>query len=101
MSKVKKVLNAKPANKENKKDFAFGKLNYILIGISFAVIIIGFILMTGPGTTEETGFQPDIFSTRRIVIAPTVCLAGFMFIIYAVLKTPKNKEANETVNTQE
>ena len=88
MSKTKKESAVKPTNKEN---FAFGKLNYILIGISFAVVIIGFILMTGSATTEETGFNPDIFSTRRIVIAPVVCLAGFMFLIYAVLKNTKTK----------
>lgn len=86
MSKTKNTLAVKPASKEN---FAFGKQNYILIGIAFAVVILGFILMLGPGTTEETGFNPDIFSVRRIKIAPTVCLAGFMFMIYAILKDTK------------
>ena len=47
------------------KDFALGKQNLILIGIAFAVIILGFALMAGPGSTPEH-YNPDIFSFRRI-----------------------------------
>ena len=62
--------------------FAFDKTNFILLGIGMAVIIIGFLLMTGPGSTE-TAFEPDIFSVRRIKVAPFVCFVGFIFMIYA------------------
>lgn len=68
----------------NKEHFAFGKTNYILLFAGIAVIIIGFILMSGPSTTE-LAFEPDIFSVRRIKVAPTVCFFGFLFVLYAIL----------------
>ena len=55
------------------------------------VIIIGFLLMSGPGSTE-TAFEPDIFSVRRIKVAPVVCFLGFIFMIYGILRKPKDKE---------
>ena len=57
---------------------------------SAAAVFIGFILMTGPSSTE-TVFEPDIFSVRRIKVAPVVCFFGFIFMIYAVLRKPKTK----------
>lgn len=73
--------------------FAFGKLNYILLGLGVAAIILGFILMTGPSSTE-THFEPDIFSFRRIKLAPTISFLGFLFTIVAIMVKPKdnNKE---------
>ncbi len=76
------------------KNLAFGKQNYILIGISFALVVLGFILMAGGGTDVGTGFDPEIFSVRRIVIAPTVSLAGFVIMIYAILKDSKANKAS-------
>lgn len=73
-----------------KENFAFAKANYILLVAGFLVVVVGFILMAGPGTTE-TAFEPDIFSTRRIVVAPMVCLAGFLSIIVAILWRPNHK----------
>jgi uncharacterized membrane protein len=69
----------------DKKDFAFGKLNYIICAVSVVLIIVGFILMTGPSSSIEGGFEPDIFSTKRIVMAPMVCLAGFLLMIVGIL----------------
>ena len=75
----------------DKSKFAFGKQNYILLIIGVAAIVIGFILMGGPGSTEAH-FEPDIFSFRRIKLAPAICFAGFLFVIYAIMhKTKKNK----------
>lgn len=73
---------------DNKK-FAFGKENFILLAVSIVIIIIGFLLMSGGKTTEETGFDPSIFNRQRIVIAPIVTIAGFILVIYAILKKPK------------
>ncbi len=80
----------------DKKALAFGKKNYILLGIGMAIIILGFILMSGPGSTE-THFEPDIFSVRRIKVAPAVCFFGFIFMIYGILCKPKCEkcETNE------
>lgn len=75
-----------------KQKFAFDKMNFILLAAGMIVVIIGFILMTGPGTTEAA-FQPDIFSVRRIKVAPAVCFFGFIFMIYAILRKPKTTEA--------
>lgn len=75
-----------------KENFAFGKANYLLLIVGFLIVVVGFILMAGPGTTEEA-FEPDIFSTRRIVVAPMVCLAGFLFVIVAILWRPKHAAA--------
>ena len=71
-----------------KKDFAFDKTNYILLAVGMAVVVIGFLLMSGAGSTEST-YDPDIFSARRIKVAPLVCLAGFVSMIYAVVRRPK------------
>ncbi len=87
-------------NKENNVDrskLAFDKMNFILLGAGMLVVILGFILMSGSGSAEGT-FDPEIFSARRIKVAPVVCLAGFLFMIYAVIRKPKdhtssNKEA--------
>ena len=72
----------------SKEKFAFDKTNFILLAVGMAAVIVGFLLMTGPGSTEA-GFEPDIFSVRRIKVAPVVCLLGFVFMIYAVLRKPK------------
>ncbi|MCH5309234.1 MAG: DUF3098 domain-containing protein [Prevotella sp.] len=73
----------------DKRDFAFDKVNFILLAVGMIVVIIGFLLMTGPNSTE-TAFEPDIFSVRRIKVAPVVCLAGFVSMIYAVVRKPKS-----------
>lgn len=66
------------------KNFAFTKINYILLVVGFVIIVTGFILMSGDATTEEA-FNPAIFSDTRIKVAPMVCLFGFLFEIVAIL----------------
>ena len=78
----------------DKQKFAFDKMNFILLAIGMAVVIIGFLLMAGP-SSSEAAFDPDIFSVRRIKVAPVVCLVGFLSMIYAVLRKPKDNEAEE------
>ena len=73
----------------DKKNLAFDKMNYILLAVGMAVVVLGFILMSG-GSSDETAYNPDIFSVRRIKVAPVVCLLGFVSMIYAVIKKPKN-----------
>ena len=75
----------------DKQKFAFDKTNFILLAVGMAVIIIGFLLMAGPGSTVGY-FEPDIFSVRRIKVAPLVCLFGFVFMIYGVLRKPKDNK---------
>jgi len=80
----------------DKKVFVFGKENYIILAISVLIIIIGFWLMSGGKSTEETGFDPSIFNARRIVIAPLVTMIGFATVFVAILKKPKNLENNSS-----
>ncbi len=74
-----------------KKKFALDKTNFILIAIGIVIIIAGLLLMSGPSSTE-THFEPDIFSTRRIVVAPIVCFVGFVFMIFAIMYKPRTKK---------
>ena len=73
----------------DKKNLSYDKMNYILLAVGMAVVVLGFILMSG-GSSDETAYNPDIFSVRRIKVAPVVCLIGFVSMIYAVIRKPKN-----------
>jgi uncharacterized SAM-binding protein YcdF (DUF218 family) len=82
-------MNKKSTGNEN---FALSKENYILLLIGFAVIVLGFILMIGGKSEDPTVFnQKEIFSFRRITLAPIVVLIGFIFEIWAIMKKPKSK----------
>ena len=71
------------------RNFAFDKTNYILLAIGMAIIIVGFILMSGSGSAEGV-FNEDIFSVRRIKLAPVVCFFGFMFMTVGIMHKPKD-----------
>ena len=73
----------------DRKKFAFDKTNFILLAAGMLVVIVGFLLMSGP-SSSMTHFESDIFSVRRVKVAPVVCLIGFLFMIYAVVRKPKN-----------
>lgn len=81
----------------DKSKFAFGKINYILLIVGAIAIIAGFILMTGPSSTE-TMFEPDIFSFRRIKLAPAICFLGFVSMIVSIMIKPKDKKENNNDN---
>ncbi len=72
--------------------FALGKENLKLLVIGLVIIIIGFILMVGGKSTDPNVFNSEIFSFRRITLAPLVVLFGFVFEIYAIMKKPKAKK---------
>ena len=80
---------AKKNEEIERAEFALGMENYRLLIIGFVIIIIGFILMQGGKSTNPNEFNPEIFSFRRITLAPIVVLAGFIFEIYAIMKKPK------------
>ncbi len=70
------------------KNLAFGKVNYYIIVFSVVLIILGFILMSGSGTTDQM-FNPDIFNKTRIVVAPGIVFVGFVAVIVGILYKKK------------
>jgi len=71
---------------QDKTSFAFGKVNYRFLFIGLAVILVGYLLMVGGGSDDPNVFSDEIFSTRRITLAPLVIILGYGLIFYAILK---------------
>lgn len=71
------------------RNLAFEKVNYIIIAVAVLLIVIGFVLMSGSGTTEQSGFNPDVFSKTRIVVAPFVVLLGFIGVLVGIVYKKK------------
>ena len=91
--KTAPVINTPKKEKESAAPgFALDRENYKLMAIGFGIIVIGFLLMAGGGTNDPKVFNPEIFSFRRITLAPVVLLAGFIFEIYAIMKKPSGKK---------
>ncbi|MFP4041540.1 MAG: DUF3098 domain-containing protein [Bacteroidota bacterium] len=82
----------KKTHKQKEKLFAFEKENYRLLIIAVLIIVIGFVLMAGGNAESPDQFNPEIFSFRRITLAPIIVLSGFALVIYAILKKPKQRE---------
>ncbi|QQS52616.1 MAG: DUF3098 domain-containing protein [Bacteroidota bacterium] len=73
-----------------KTGFALGKENYKYLLIGMGIILLGFILMMGGASEDPTIFNAEeVFSFRRITLAPIVVLSGFIFVIWAIMKKPK------------
>lgn len=74
--------------------FAFTRKNYILLIIGIAIVMLGYVLMSGGGSEDPTQFDPSIFSARRITVAPIVVLAGYVFVVYAIMYRDKSAASN-------
>jgi NADH:ubiquinone oxidoreductase subunit K len=70
--------------------FAFTRKNYIIMLIGIGLLIMGFVLMSGGGTSDPNEFNEEIFSARRITIAPMVVVAGYIVIGYAIMFKDKS-----------
>lgn len=84
----------------DKRNFAFDRVNFILLAVSMAVVVLGFVLMSGPGSTDTT-YNPDIFSARRVKLAPALCFAGFVSMIYAIVRRPKDNAGDVVADNVE
>ena len=76
-------MNTSPNKAE--RPFVFRTTSRCILIAACTLIILGYVLMSGPGSTAQS-FNPDIFSPRRIVVAPILCLAGYLLIIIGILK---------------
>jgi len=89
-------MNSKPAptmiadKNTPASGFVFGRENYILMIAGIAVIFIGFALMIGGASKDPNVFSAEIFSTRRIVIAPIIVLLGFVIEVFAIFRKSKD-----------
>lgn len=73
-------------SKQSQPQFAFQKSNYQWLIGGIGLLIIGYILMSGGASEDPTAFSYEIFSFRRITLAPIVVLTGYGTIFYAILK---------------
>ncbi len=69
-------------------EFLFGKKNYLWMLIGLAFVALGFVLMAGGGSDNPEVFNEEIYNFRRIRLAPTLVLIGFMIEVYAILLNP-------------
>ncbi len=70
-----------------KTGFAFGKENYRILIAGVLIIVLGYILMIGGGSDNPNEFHADeIFSTRRITVAPIAILVGFAVVLFGIMK---------------
>ena len=72
--------------------FSLPSKNVKLIGIGLLVMIVGFVLMIGGGSSDPNVFNPAMFSFRRITLAPIVIIAGIVVILVGIMRTPKEPE---------
>lgn len=88
-----KKSNASQIETESFDQRALGRNNFIFMAIAGAMIVLGFLLMLG-GSSTETEFNPDIFSTRRIVVGPAIAFLGFVAMAIAVCVKPKQGKSD-------
>ncbi len=80
----------KKADDNSRPVFAFGKENYMIMLAGVALLIIGFVLMTGGGSKDPNVFNEDMFDFRRLTLSPILILVGFGLGIVAIMKRPKD-----------
>lgn len=85
-------MGEKKRREDTQMPFVFERKNYKFMLIGIAVIILGFILMTGGGSDDPTVFNPEIYNWRRIRLAPALILIGFGIEVYAILLNPHKKD---------
>lgn len=81
--------NSNDTKSDKKAGFPLPVGNYKMILIGFGIVLLGFILMMGGGSENPDEFSYAIFSFRRITLAPIIVLIGFAFVIWAIMREPK------------
>ena len=93
LSSASEVSDKERIDKETPRQMPLVRNNFVLMAVAATMIIGGFLLMCGPGSTE-TEFNPDIFSTRRIVVGPAIAFLGYIFMGVAIMWQRKSKSSN-------
>lgn len=88
-TKIDSKADSRPTEIRDLNTPLFPKVNLWMMAGCVILIILGFILMSGGSSSVENGFNPDIFSTRRIVVGPTISFLGFLLMAFAIIWTPK------------
>jgi hypothetical protein len=84
------------AKQNHFNDLAFTATNYKLFLIGLGIVVVGYLLMSGGGNGDPNAFDAtEIFSGRRITVAPIVVLVGYLFVVYAILKRDRSSEAGQ------
>ena len=84
--KAARIVAVLSVNDKNDEAMPLTMRNYILLIVGVVAIVLGFVLMSGGGAATPEEFHYEIFSWRRITLAPILVIAGFAFEIYAILK---------------
>lgn len=87
LQKTNKILPLK----EKQPDILFEKDNFMWMLIGIAIIFFGFYMMSGGGSDDPAVFSNELFSTKRVIIAPIIVIAGFIVEVYAILKKTKEE----------
>lgn len=97
MAKADKKAKKNTDNKQDVKheDFTFGKQSYRLMILGLILIALGFVLMSGGGSDDPAVFNEEIFSHRRITVAPILILAGYVIEIFAIMKRPASRKQDQ------
>lgn len=87
-----KINDKSNSSSRYKVNLPFSKVNFYMMGGCVLLIIVGFLLMSGGGSASDAEFNPEIFSTRRIVVGPALTFLGFLFMAFAIIWSPKSKK---------
>ncbi len=88
MSKTSKHISAEKEGIDARPVFA--KENYKFMIAGLAIVVIGFLLMMGGDSNDPNSFKPEeVYSFRRITLAPIVIVLGLIVEVYAIMRRPK------------
>ena len=82
-------LDNSPRKASENPHLPLTRRNYVWLLAGFGIVLIGFVLMAGGGSSSPDEFNYEMFSWRRITLAPILVVAGFAFEVYAILKRPR------------
>lgn len=89
---AEKKKNSSDIRREDMEHRPFTRTNFYMMAACAAMIVIGFLLMSGGASDDPTAFNPEVFSTRRIVVGPAIAFLGFLLMAFAIIYTPSKKK---------